>query len=287
MRRGTPQTRVSLREAQRGVHALSLAQVCNQALFSSDVLLLGALGRPEAAGLYHAAQRIAIAAEIPLALLARAIQPHLASAASGGDARGALERVLRASAFLVLPVAAGGWIVAEPLLARLFGARFADAGWTLRWLLLASVAIHVGSRYGNLLFARREHRPYLLTIALGMSTNLVLSLLWIPRYGAAGTALATAIGANAAALCAALVLYRSLPYAVVAPYPRPILLAALVAGATALVPAELGALTRVGVGGAVFAVGLWWLELRRGVRQIGAGLVRASGFERRDEPRGG
>ncbi|MBK9387815.1 MAG: lipopolysaccharide biosynthesis protein [Planctomycetes bacterium] len=279
-RRGAPVERVSLRAAHGRLHLLSIAQVANQAIFSSDVILLGLLGRAEAAGLYHAAQRIAQAAELPLGLLARAVQPHLAAAASGGDARGALERIVRASAFLVLPVAAGGWVVAEPLLHRLFGARFEAAAWTLRWLLLAAVAIHVGSRYGNLLFARKEHRPYLRSIGLGAGLNLALSLLWIPGYGASGTALATAIGACAAALCAAIELHRRLRFDVIAPYPRPLLLAVAVALAALAVPTEIGVLVRVGAGAVVFAIGLYLLELRRGLRHVGSGLVRASGFDR-------
>ncbi|MBL8898434.1 MAG: lipopolysaccharide biosynthesis protein, partial [Planctomycetes bacterium] len=279
-RRGKNFERISLRSAQGRIHGLSLAQVLNQTIFASDVILLGLLGRPEAAGLYHAAQRIAQAAELPLGLLARAVQPHIAAAASGGDARGALERVVRASAFLVLPVAAGGWIVAEPLLHRLFGARFEAAAWTLRWLLLASVAIHVGSRYGNVLFARRELYPYLLSIGLGAGLNLALSLLWIPSHGANGTALATAIGASAAALWSAIELHRRLRYEVCAPYARPLLLTMAVAFTAWIVPAEIGVLARVAAGAAVFSLGLYLLELRRGWREIGSGLVRASGFDR-------
>ena len=48
----------------------------------------------------------------------------------------------------------------------------------------------------------------------------------------------------------------------------------------ALGPAELGVLTRVAGGALVFGTGLWFLELRRGLGNLGAGLARASGFDR-------
>ena len=81
-------------------------------------------------------------------------------------------------------------------------------------------------------------------------------------------------------LAAAVALHRRLRFDIFAPYRRPLVLAAAVALTALAVPAELGALTRVAAGAVVFALGLYLLELRRGLRQVGAGLVRASGFDR-------
>jgi O-antigen/teichoic acid export membrane protein/GT2 family glycosyltransferase len=257
---------------------LGATQVCSDLIRSSDLILLRAMLGAEAAGLFAAAQKVALAAEVPVRALSRLLQPHLQHAAARGDASGTLERSLRASAHLVLPIAAGGFVLAEPLVVRLFGHAYADAAWTLRWLLVASVLVGVGSRYGNMLFARRAHRTYVASIGAGLLLNLSLSVALIPAFGPAGTALATVIATAVTSALAARALARTVALTWIRPFAHPVAHAVLVAAVAAAVPAPWGAFAAVAAGGLAFLIGLWVLELRGRRQDVGTGLQRSSGF---------
>jgi O-antigen/teichoic acid export membrane protein len=258
---------------------LSLAQVSDGVVLSSDVILLRAIAGPVAAGLFSAAQKITAAAEVPSHLLGRLFQPHLHHAAARGDAAATLERTVRASAYVTLPVAVGGWIVAEPLLVRVFGdPAYAEAAWTLRWLLVVTVLMGVGARYSNMLFARREHRAYLAPIVAGTVVNLALTLLLIPRLGSTGTALATAAALLLVAVGSFLLLRARVEFRAAAPFGRPLVVAVAVGAAAWAVPQEWGVLAALAAGALVFAVTVFAFEVRGRWSELGEGLQRGSGF---------
>lgn len=282
--RAAREAAAALRPSRRAWGAISIGQVLNQAVYTSDVLLIRLLAGEAAAGLFHAAHKVAIAAQIPLGMVGRLVQPHLHHAVRHGDQRATLDRVVRASAYLIVPIAAGGAVVAEGLLVALYGEEFAAAGFALRWLLLSAAVVGVGSRFGNLLFARREHRRYLSVMGLGMATNVLLSVALIPALGASGSAFATCVATSVSAATAFLLVRRRVRFQLRAAIARPLLLAALTACAAWLVPASAGPALRIAAGAACFLLGLWWLELRGGLGAIGAGLVRSSGFGSRQSP---
>jgi len=268
----------SWRAMAGGTGGLSLALLLHHLIRSCDIILLGWLAGPAQAGLFHTAQRLALAAETPLHVLGRLTRPHLHRAAAGGGCAATLERMIRASAFWIVPVAAGGWLVAGPLLAAFFGEPFAAGAWTLRWLLLAALLSGLGSHFGNALFARRRVGPYLRSLGLGMAANLGLSLCFIPLWGSAGTALATALSLAAATGLALGLLLREVAFDPFAPLLRPGLAALAPAGAAWAVPAWVGLPGRLLAGALGLVLALHLLELRGRWRSLGSGLERGSGF---------
>ncbi len=279
--------KVSTKGLLRQGGAISAAVFLNSLVRSLDVILLKVMAGPYPAGLYAAARKLAAAAETPLNLLGRLFKPHLDRAAAGGDTGGTLERVLRSQAFLVLPVAAGGWLTAAPLLVRLFGGDYAPAAWTLKWLLVVMVLTGLGSAFGNTLFAWRKHLLYLFPLCLATASNLGLTLALIPRWGSAGAAFATALS-----------LAISIPFSVsflarfgwtVSPLRvlgRPLAAAAAVTAAVLAVPAGWDVLLRVGAGALAWGLSLWFLEFRGRWGVLGRGLQEGSGFLL-EESRGG
>ncbi len=286
--RGLPPTpeRVPMRDLLRTGSVLGVTQLANELIFAADIVLLRALVSREAAALYAAAQRIVLAADTPVRVLARLLQPHLMHAAVHGDAAGTLARGLRASAHLVLPIAAGGCVVAPDLLALAFGADFAAAAPTLRWLLGASVVLGAASLYGNLLVAHGAVLPYLACLSLGMVANVALTLWWIGPFGAAGSAAASFVAMTLASGLALVLLRRRLTFPLLSPWLRPVLHAALVMVAAWLpgrcltpgAPSTLGA--QLLAGGLALVLGLQAFEMRGRWRSFGEGLERASGFGR-------
>ena len=179
------------------------------------------------------------------------------------------------SAYVTLPLAVGGWVVAEPL-CGLFGEEFRAAGWTLRWLLCACVLLGVGSQVGNTLFALRHTTRYMASLWLG---GIALASAWltlVPSLGAEGSALGTCIAYAAVILACWWFLRPHLHFRILQPLLPPVLLAAMV-GLAAWLPGER-VLAQLGSGAASFGLGIWWLELRRGWFRFGEGLSRASGL---------
>lgn len=257
--------------------ALGLAQLAYELVFSAPVVVVRTLVGADAAGLMAAAQRIVLAAETPARLLARLLLPHLVHAGRRGDAGATLERAVRASAHVVLPIAAGGWVMAEPLLALLSGPAYAAAAWALRWQLVAAVVVGTLSHHAQAVIARGSLRPYFTAVAAGIALALGLGAATVEPFGATGVAFAGAAAQLVAALVCAVALHRRVPFAVVGPWRRPALHAALVAAA-ALLGARWGAAAQLGLGAVAFGLGLFLLEMRGRVGQLGSGLQRASGF---------
>ena len=258
---------------------LSAAIFLNNLVRAIDVILLKLLAGPYQAGLYSAARKLAAAGEAPMVLLSRLFRPHLDRAAAVGDRAGTLARTLRAQAFLVLPVAAGGWLTAEPLLSRLFGEGFRPAGWTLKWLLAVLLLAGLGSALGNTLFASRRHREYVLPLLLATALNLGLTLLLIPAYGSSGAAFATVVSfAAAVPLSAYFLLRQGVRIDLPGVLARPCAAACVVAAAVLAAPADWDVLFRVGAGVLAWAVAVWALEFRGRWRALGKGLQEGSRF---------
>lgn len=267
--------RPSLRKMVVSAGAVSVTQTVFEALCHCDVLVITVLTGTEIAGLYAVALRIFVAVSFPAVQLARLLVPHLNHSARSGDSSRTLETALRASAYVTLPLAVGGWLVAESL-CGLFGAEFAAAGWTLRWLLCACVLLGVGSQVGNTLFALRHTARYMASLWLGGAALGTAWLALVPTLGATGSALGTCIAYATVILACFWFLRPHLHFRILQPL-RPPLLLAVVVGLAAWLPGER-VLAQLGLGAAAFGLGIWWLELRRGWSRLGEGLSQASGL---------
>ena len=266
----------SLLFASGGV--LGVAFVAERVTLASSLLVVRWLAGPAAAGLYAAAEKIALAAGVPTTLVLRTLSPHLQHAVAHGDPRGTLERTLRAAAYVALPLAAGGWVVAGPLLGRMFGPDYMDAAWTLRWMLLAWAVASVGWRCAEVLFASRRVRAYVTPVFASITVNWTVTLLLVPTFGAAGSTFGSACAQFTGVPLAWAFLRKTLRFDTLRPILPGAATAAVTAAAAWAVPASWGAFAQVAGGAAAFAAALWAFELRRGWREIGRGIERASGF---------
>jgi O-antigen/teichoic acid export membrane protein len=103
----------------------------------------------------------------------------------------------RLSLFLVLPVAVGLFMLAEPLIHRWVGANFA-ASVPIAQILALVVIFRVGGAPSNVVLNGARRHQLLAFANAGMAlTNLGLSLWWIRRYGLPGQAMATLIPVSA------------------------------------------------------------------------------------------
>ena len=178
---------------------------------NADVLMLGALAGPGAAGAYHAASRVALTLGLAMAAVSTVVGPQLARHAAAGDRAGltrlaaASARTLALPAALALPVVA---LAAGPALGRL-GPGFAAGAPALVGLWLGQLVNLACGPAAVLLNLHDRADAALAGVALGAAANLVLNAALIPPFGATGAAAATAAGTalwNLVLVCRARVL---------------------------------------------------------------------------------
>jgi len=159
-----------------------------------DFLMLERMVDLESVGLYGAAYRITGALERLPQLVMISLFPIMARAAVEDGAR--LRRLYHQTvagfaALAVIIVGAVHWL-GSPVLGRLFGGEFVSANPGLQVLVWATAFLYVAIAGGHLLISAGWERVSLGAWLLGTGLNVGLNLLWIPKWGFVGAALATA-----------------------------------------------------------------------------------------------
>jgi O-antigen/teichoic acid export membrane protein len=91
-------------------------------------------------------------------------------------------------------------IFAPLIMGILYGAAFSGGIIVLQIYVWANVGIALNSIVFNYLITENYRKIILITSFIPMIINVILNLLWIPRYGIAGSAFATAISYSLAPL---------------------------------------------------------------------------------------
>jgi O-antigen/teichoic acid export membrane protein len=284
-----PGQRIVLDADAKGYGSLAVGQIGHELLALGDVWLVALALGDAAAGLYGLGSRFAAAALVPSMQLARLLLPHHLHAAGSGDGGRTLTTALRATALATWPLAAGGAIVADGLCA-LSGEPFAAAAPTLRLLLLAGCAQHLGWQFSLALLA--NHRDAAYGHAFGWPAVAHASALALLPLAGPFAAEPGATAAAAIALCAqtsyalgAAALLRPRAWLRAGDLRDTALVGAATAAAAGLAaaPAAAGAATlplQLLAGGAGFAGALWLVEFRGRLGRLGDGLAAASSLRR-------
>jgi O-antigen/teichoic acid export membrane protein len=159
-----------------------------------DQVMLHKLGFDKALGFYAAAVRVSELFELIPAALLSSVFPLLAIAANDTPRMTAhTDRIFRyvmATAGLLCTViyAASGLIVQT-----LYGAQYAPSAQLLSILIWSELAVFFGTIVSNILLARALQNYLIYPTILGAVANVLLNLIWIPRYAALGSAWATLV----------------------------------------------------------------------------------------------
>jgi O-antigen/teichoic acid export membrane protein len=137
-------------------------------------------------------------------------------------------------------------------LTLLFGASFRAGSDAFRLLLASTGLLFLHGTLHNVFLVRDRLRLQAWIFGGAAGVNLVLNLLFIPRYGLVGSALATLI-AEGIILTAGLAAVRSWGWRpTLAPLGRPTLAAALMAMVLLVLPAAVPVGVRIGAGGLTY-----------------------------------
>lgn len=177
----------------RRTSIMGLAWMANLAFVTVDMLMLGVLSNPEQVGLYSAAYRILNQLLLAYYMLTGALYPQLARQDIGQR-----RQMLRPRIFVAL--FATGSVLAfslaffrVPLLGVVFGRPFVAAAPLLLLLAFVLPLDFLTSYLSNAYLAWMMESSVLLCAAVAASSNIVLNLATIPRYGAMAAAINTLI----------------------------------------------------------------------------------------------
>jgi len=170
---------------------LGLAGVCQQAYFYVDNLFVRGLRGDVELGQYNAAVRILgflvmISAHATVAALPWLARRHRRGEL--GDATRRLALPLFSAACLVLGAM---WPWSEQILVAIFGADFAPAAPSLRWLLVAAAVIYAGAGWLTAVVASGAMRTVLVITAGALLANVAGNAWLVPSRGMEGAAIAT------------------------------------------------------------------------------------------------
>jgi O-antigen/teichoic acid export membrane protein len=160
-----------------------------------DTVILGVIGTNTETGLYGASYRVYEGLTYAPSILAAVLSPRLSYlfVHDRPAHRHLLRRALLGSVLLGIVIGGIAVWAARPILVNLFGADYASAVRPLQILAAGALFVfgtwilHAAAVSTNL------DRRLLLTTAVGLSANVILNLVFIPRWGISGAAAATVI----------------------------------------------------------------------------------------------
>jgi len=169
---------------------LGLSNLLNLVFMNVDILLLGAMTTTHEVGRYSAACKPLYIIFTGFWLLTDVLYPHLANIEAGPRAHNALLLALAGLAVLASVAALVLGLLAPRILTVIYGSTLGAAG-LFRVLLIALPLDFCFSLLWTVLVSRGYDRAVLYSLAAAASMNVVLNLVFIPRFHADAAAWAT------------------------------------------------------------------------------------------------
>src|SRR5260370_13835716 len=174
---------------------LGLASMMSMIYDQIDPVMLRYMRSEAEVGLYVASYRLMTIAMSFTPILGQVFFPLLSETTGQDDENE--QRYLgwlgQASIGLALPIATGGFILAEPLTRFVLGSQYNGTATLFRWLMLTIVAVPMASYFGSQMIPSAREKKYLLAVGAGAVVDGIFNLFLIPRYGAIAAAFTTAI----------------------------------------------------------------------------------------------
>ncbi len=232
-------------------------------LLNIDLILLGILADPEAAGAYAAAARIIFLVVVAVEVLWAALLPRLSRLWSRD--REAFVRAfnlyLGGVCVLLVPVAVGGVLVGGDLIALLYRGGYGESGPIFRVLSVSYAMLAVGTFMGNALLAQDRQHRYLRPLVIAAVVAIAGNLLLVPRLGAVGAAWGM-LASHAVLLVQVALLNRHLWRPALGTMLAVAVTAAAVMGLAVWAMGTAPVIARVAVGGLLYLSLVSWPALR-------------------------
>lgn len=151
-----------------------------------DIFFLEMLQGEHAVGIFSAAARLVDGTIVIGSAYLAAVFPRLVNGLENGE----FSHILRRSALLLGLVGGGvgllGAVLADPIVALLYGQDYRETVPVLKGLMLAVAIVFLADLLGQGFMARAQQGRYLAVLALGFGVTMAVSWAAIPRFGAMG-----------------------------------------------------------------------------------------------------
>lgn len=174
----------------------ALALIFGRFYSYSDVVLLKILRGSEEVAVYSTPSKISFAFQfIPLAFMA-ALYPRLSSLAKENtvEFKKLLSLSIKYLLLVAVPISAGIFILAEPIMVLAFSKNFLSSVPSLRILIFSLIFSFISFPLGAALNASGHERRQTWLTGFTLLANIIANLIFIPIYGASGAAYAALIG---------------------------------------------------------------------------------------------
>lgn len=202
-----------IREILRESWPVAVSIALNLIYFRADTIILSLFHSRATVGLYGAGYKILEVLITFPAMFAGLIMPVLAKAASQGDQerfRMAYQRSFDALATLALPIVAGVFVLAHPIIVLIAGEAFRESGTILRVLIFAVGSIFFGNLFGNAVVAIGQQRRMMPFYAGVAAFSLIGYFLFIPPFAMWGASAMTVAAEVAIMASSAFVVWRTM-----------------------------------------------------------------------------
>ena len=164
-------------------------------LTNADILIISWMRSASDVGIYSAAIRIIQVLYLIPTVVQFSVLPLLARLARKDDRafRAAFERIISLVCAISIPLALGGAILGNQIMRFVFGSAYAAGGLSFKILMLTMLVDYPATIISAAVFTYDRQKSLIITSVIGGISNVALDLLLIPRFGIAGSAVATLI----------------------------------------------------------------------------------------------
>ena len=172
---------------------IAVGTIMTHIYFNFDITMLGFIRGTEEAGLYTAVYKLLMFLLLLDRVLVMVLLPIISKHYNESKERlkQVLSTVSRIIIMLVIPISAGGTLLALPITQTIYGKEYIPSVPVFQILVWVLTIGTIGSIYTQGLIASGQEKRYGIVMLIGTSLNIVLNLIMIPTLGIIGSAVAT------------------------------------------------------------------------------------------------
>lgn len=188
-----PQLEIGSWDLLRRALPIGIGSIMTQIYFNFDITMLGFMRGTVEAGLYTAAYKLLMFLLLIDRVFSMVILPLISRyyKESREKLDGILSIAVKAVIIVVLPLSAGGTVLALPIMRLIYGEGYTSSAPVLQILIWALAITTIGSIYTQGLIATGKEKKYAFAMVTGTAANIILNIFMIPTLGMIGAAVAT------------------------------------------------------------------------------------------------
>lgn len=183
--------------------------------FKIDTILLSVMKSAADVGIYNAAYKILENITFFPAMIMGLIFPIMSAAIFSNKERfrQVAHKTFKLFIILSVPLVLGALFLADEIIMLIGGGQFTESAVVLRILIFALAAIFFGSFFNNILIAGNQQKKLLRIWSVGAVFNVLLNLIFIPRFSYLAAACVSSATECLVALLAFFAVYKNINYA--------------------------------------------------------------------------